>query len=137
LYKTPTYYAQQLYATLAGNQPLSIESKVPQRAPPDVSATLSDDGTVVTLFAVNATLEDVVRPVDYSPWGELEDEVATWTLTDRKHAGEPDATNSFGEPERISPVARTYKAGGTKFEYRFPALSLTVLKRIVKSKLRS
>ena len=30
------------------------------RAAPDVSATLSEDGSVVTLFAVNATLDDVV-----------------------------------------------------------------------------
>ena len=29
LYKTPTYYAQQLYATLAGDQPLKIESPLP------------------------------------------------------------------------------------------------------------
>src|SRR4029077_11571982 len=29
LFKTPTYYAQQLYATLAGNRPLAIESDLP------------------------------------------------------------------------------------------------------------
>ena len=29
LYKTPTYYAQQLYATLAGDRPLKIDSPLP------------------------------------------------------------------------------------------------------------
>ena len=53
LYKTPTYYAQQLYATHAGSRPLKIEPKVSLRAPPDVSATLSEDGKVVALLAVN------------------------------------------------------------------------------------
>ena len=38
LYKTPTYYAQQLYATLAGNRPLVIESKTPASLGPDFSA---------------------------------------------------------------------------------------------------
>ena len=31
LYKTPTYYAQQLYATLAGDRPLRIDSPCPPR----------------------------------------------------------------------------------------------------------
>ena len=34
LYKTPTYYAQQLYATLAGDRPLRIESPLPPGAGP-------------------------------------------------------------------------------------------------------
>ncbi|MEO6436482.1 MAG: alpha-L-arabinofuranosidase C-terminal domain-containing protein, partial [Tepidisphaeraceae bacterium] len=40
-YKTPAYYAQQLYATLAGNRPLKVESLVPPAVAPDFSATLS------------------------------------------------------------------------------------------------
>src|SRR5579883_869918 len=59
LYKTPTYYAQQLYATRAGNRPLRIESSLPVNHKPDVSATLSADGKFVTLFAVNDGLSDV------------------------------------------------------------------------------
>jgi hypothetical protein len=41
-------------------------------------------------------------------------------------------TNSFGEPERIAPVESKFKADGPKFEYRFPALSVTVLEWRVK-----
>jgi alpha-N-arabinofuranosidase len=135
LYKTPTYYAQQLYATLAGSRPLRIDSPLPAELKPDVSATLSADGTAVTLFAVNAGLSDVTRPLDLTAFGDLGQEVEVWTLTDRKAAGEPDVTNRFGEPERVAPVTSRYRAASGRFDYRFPALSLTVLRwRVAKEK---
>jgi alpha-L-arabinofuranosidase len=66
--------------------------------------------------------------VDLSLFGESGQEVEVWTLADRKKAGEPDVTNSFGEPERVAPVSTRFRAGSGKFDYRFPALSLTVLR---------
>jgi alpha-N-arabinofuranosidase len=128
LYKTPTYYAQQLYATLAGDRPLRVESALPAALKPDVSATLSADGALVTLFAVNAGLTDVTRPVDLTAFGAAGQEVEAWTLTDRQKAGEPDVVNSFGDPERVAPAASRFRAAGGRFDYRFPALSLTVLR---------
>jgi alpha-N-arabinofuranosidase len=128
LYRTPTYYAQQLYATLAGDRPLKIESAVPAGVPPDVSATLAAEGDAVLLFAVNPNLEDVTRPLDLSAFGAGGQEVSVWTLADRDRAGEPDVTNSFGDPERVRPVRSTYRAPAARFDYRFPALSLTVLR---------
>jgi alpha-L-arabinofuranosidase len=128
LYKTPTYYAQQLYATLAGNRALSVESALPAVLKPDVSATLSADGKTVTLFAVNAGVSAVTRPVDLTAFGNAVQEVEVWTLADSKELGEPDATNSFGEPERVAPVKSRFKAASGKFDYRFPALTLTVLR---------
>ena len=125
LYKTPTYYAQQLYASHAGNRPLRIE---PANGKPDVSATQSADGTTVMLFAVNPELSDVTRQLDLSAWIDAAQEVEVWTLADRHKAGEPDVTNSFAEPERVAPVASRFKAASGKFSYRFPALSLTVLR---------
>jgi alpha-N-arabinofuranosidase len=128
LYTTPTYYAQQLYATLAGTRPLRIDSPLPANQNPDVSATLSADGTALTLFAVNAGLSDVTRPLDLSAFGDAGQEVEVWTLADRKKAGEPDVTNSFGDPERVAPVPSRFKAASGRFDYRFPALTLTVLR---------
>src|SRR5205814_8542515 len=61
LYKTPTYYAQQLYATQAGNRPLRLASSTPSHAGLDMSATLSADGSEVVLFAVNDTLDALQR----------------------------------------------------------------------------
>ena len=127
LYKTPTYYAQQLYATHAGSRPLKIESPLSLRAPPDLSATLSEDGSVVALLAINATLDEVMRPIDLSAFGERGQELSVWTLADRDRSGKPDVTNSFGDPERISLVESKFKAAGAKFNYQFPALSLTLL----------
>jgi len=128
LRKTPTYYAQQLYATLAGNRPLRIASELPANVGLDLSATLSANSREVTLFAVNDTTDDIARPLDFSAFGSKGQRLAVWTLTDRRHAGEPDVTNTFGDPERITPVESTFAARSPRFDYRFPALSLTVLK---------
>ncbi|MFL5341428.1 MAG: alpha-L-arabinofuranosidase C-terminal domain-containing protein, partial [Gemmataceae bacterium] len=127
LYKTPTYYVQQLYATRAGSQALQIDSPLPPGAVPDVSATLSAGGDVLTLFAVNPTLADVTRPLDLAAFGVAGREAALWTLTDTRSAGEPDVANSFAEPERVVPAESKYRPAAARFDYRFPALSLTVL----------
>lgn len=127
LYKTPTYYAQQLYATRAGNRPLAIESWGPVNLWPDVSATLSADGKTVVLFAVNPSPRDVTRPLDLRAFGDAPRTISAWTLADTKKAGEPDVTNSFVDPERISPVESRFEASGGTFDYRFPKWSLTVL----------
>lgn len=128
LFKTPTYYAQQLYATLAGNNPLRLESAAPPNAGLDLSATLSAKGDEVTLFAINDGLDELVRPLDFSAFGARAQRISVWTLTDQKRLGEPDAANSFSEPERIAPTHSYFKARSPRFDYRFPALSLTVMK---------
>jgi alpha-L-arabinofuranosidase len=111
----------------AGARPLKIESTVPVRAAPDVSVTLSEDGKTATLFAVNATLDEVVRPLDFSAFGKEAQEVSVWTLADRERAGEPDVTNSFAAPERVTAEASKFRAKAPRFDYRFPALSVTVI----------
>jgi alpha-N-arabinofuranosidase len=128
LYKTPTYYAQQLYATLARNRPLKV---VPRPTPDqhlDISATISTANDSVTIFAVNDGLQDILCPMDLSDFGAHGQEVATWTLSDRKHAAQPDVTNNFDDPERVSPVSGKFSALSPHFDYRFPALSLTVIR---------
>jgi alpha-N-arabinofuranosidase len=127
LYGTPTYYAQQLYATRAGVRPLKIESDLPPNVGLDLSATLTRAGDAVILFAVNDSLQDIIRPVDFSAFGAAGQEVTVRRLADRKRAGEPDVTNSFAEPDRLTPKTSYFKAVGPRFDYRFPALSLTVL----------
>ncbi|HLK58600.1 MAG TPA: alpha-L-arabinofuranosidase C-terminal domain-containing protein [Chthonomonadaceae bacterium] len=128
LYKTPTYYAQQLYATLAGNRPLKLHSDLPPEIGPDLSATLSADGTTLTLFAVNFTGQEIARPLDLSAFGAQGQQAEVWTLADREHAGEPDVTNSFGDPTRIAPVKSAFSAPSAHFTYHFPPYSLTILR---------
>jgi len=131
-YKTPTYYAQQLYSTLAGDRPLRIESPLPSSAGPDMSATLSPRGDAVILMAVNAGPEAISRPLDFSAFAAAGQgpvpAVQVWTLADTKDAGEPDVTNSFADPERIVPLRSTFTPASPRFDYRFPPLSLTVLR---------
>jgi alpha-N-arabinofuranosidase len=128
LYVTPTYHAQRLYATLAGDRPLRIDSTLPTDSAPDLSATLTPDGGAVVLLAVNDGPEPVSRPLDFSAFGRDGQDVEVWTLEDTRHSGEPDATNGFADPERIAPRRSTFHAAAPKFEYRFPALSLTVVR---------
>jgi alpha-L-arabinofuranosidase len=132
LYKTPVYYAQQLYATLAGDRPLKIDSPIPSQSGPDMSATLSPQGDAVILLAVNDGPVAITRPLDFSafqPVGDVKNQdVELWTLGDTRSAGLPDVTNSFGEPERVIPRRSNFTPGSARFNYRFPALSLTVLR---------
>jgi alpha-N-arabinofuranosidase len=128
LYGTPTYYLQKLYASVAGTQPLKIDSDIPPTDCPDLSATRTADGTHVVLLAVNDTPDVVTRPIDLSAFGPLGETVEVWTLGDSRDAGEPDVTNSFLDPERITARASTFTIDSPRFDYPFPALSVTALR---------
>ncbi len=80
LYKTPTYYAQKLYATMAGDRPLKIDSPLPPISVPDLSATLSSDGKAIILLAVNDRFEAITRPLDFSAFGHDGQTLEVWTL---------------------------------------------------------
>jgi alpha-N-arabinofuranosidase len=132
LYVTPTYHAQKLYSALAGDRPLRLDSPLPTNLAPDVSATLSAKGDVLTLFAVNPTRSEITRPVDLSAFGKDGQEAIVWTLADSHKAGEPDATNSFSDPNRVAVSESKFRAESASFRYRFPPLSLTVFRWTVK-----
>ncbi len=128
LFKTPTYYAQRLYATLAGTCPLPIDCALPANFDPDLSATISADGKTLTIFAVNDSPEDISRSMDLSEFCSGRQTARVWILADRQNAGEPDAVNSFAAPERIAPTQSRVFLKSPRFVYRFPRLSLTVLR---------
>ncbi|MCX6924356.1 MAG: hypothetical protein NT154_14250 [Verrucomicrobia bacterium] len=128
LYKTPTYYAQQLYATLAGSRPLKLVSALPSNAGLDLSATLSHDGQTLTIFAVNDTGDEIARTLDLTGLRLASQKASVWTLADRERAGEPDVSNSFDQPERVIPVRSKAHIRSATLDYAFPALSLTVLR---------
>ena len=128
LYKTPTYYVQQLYATLAGNRPLRIEPPTRFENLPDLSATLAADGKTVVLLSANPDVNDVALKLDLTAYLDGPQQIATWTLHDRKQAGEPDAVNSFDEPERVAVDQSSLRVTSGRFDYTFPALSVTALR---------
>ncbi len=84
----------------------------------------------MVLFAVNDGLEAISRPLDFSTFSSNSkgQETEAWTIADNKQAGEPDVTNSFGEPERITACRSTITVVSSRFVYRFPPLSVSVLK---------
>lgn len=127
LYKSPTYYAQLLYANLAGDQPLRVESDLPADALLDLSATRIRSGDAVVVFAVNDTTRPIRRTLDFSAFGRSSAPLTIWTLGDQRNAGEPDVRNTFDDPRRIAVFSRT-ETHGARFEQSFPALSLTVLR---------
>jgi alpha-L-arabinofuranosidase len=126
LYKTPTYYAQLLYSTLAGTSPLRIESVIPPDAGLDLSATLDPNGRRLVLFAVNSTLQEIRHTVALKAFAKGSAHLTIWTLADRDHVMEPDVRNSFTDPERIIPRRSSIRLSSSKFQYPFPALSLTL-----------
>lgn len=128
LFKTPTYYAQQLYAEHAGRFPLKTQGGGEQGDPTlDVSATISADEKRVAVFAVNPTVEVQERTIDLAAAAPPDGDVAVWTLADTAKAGERDAANSWREPDRIRTLPGKASLVNGRVVYGFPALSLTVL----------
>jgi alpha-L-arabinofuranosidase len=133
LFKTPTYYAQELYSNHAGVWPIDV--KVGGLFDDyDVSATLSKTGDRLTIFITNRSLKAEGCTLDFSALGVRSQTAKVWTVEDTLHAGERDAANSFWEPERIRTVPGRLKMEGPRLAYRLPAASLTVMELKVNGK---
>jgi alpha-N-arabinofuranosidase len=130
LYKTPTYYVQQLYANHAGQIPLAVQIDADLPADPalDSSVTLSADGAVLSVFAVNHTATAQQRTLDLAALTPLAESVEVQTILDTLKAGERDAANSWREPDRIRTVSEKITLSGDKLTYQFLPLTVTLLK---------
>jgi alpha-N-arabinofuranosidase len=129
LYRTPTYYTQQLYARAAGSFPLTLPDArgMPwPQAQPDTSATLSADRRVLRIYAVNSGLETRDVPFTLTGTAQTVKSGTVHTLRDRDGTLTPHATNTRDDPERI--VLRTEPAEicGQSFRQAFAPLSLTL-----------
>ena len=129
LYMTPTYYAQMLYANEAGTRPLEISPPAAFGPGVDISATLSDDGSTLSLFVVNDMLTDETRSL-VLPAGPWKPEVQVKILGDMQLAGEPDVTNSFSDPHRVAIKQRIVHQDGGKIRYQFSKFSVTMMKLV-------
>ncbi len=130
MYFAPTYYAQQMYARAAGTYPLRVEpvSSLPWHLrQPDVSATLSADGTTLRIYAVNSTAGTL--PVTFDLTG-FEREVkggTLYTLKDDDQSGSAEVMNTRDDMNRIIPTERPLTARGKRFQHSFEPLSVTLL----------
>lgn len=129
LFKTPAYYAQEMYAAYAGQTPLRITLDVDLPADPelDASATLSKDAKRLAIFVVNHTPRSQCRAIDLREWMPVDPHVEVRTLLDTAQAGEPDAVNSWREPERIRTQPGETTVVDSRCNHTFPPLSLTLL----------
>jgi alpha-N-arabinofuranosidase len=129
LFKTPTYYAQQLYAAHAGRYPLKVSTEGGGKgdAALDASATLSAGEDRLAIFVVNSSPSPERRTLDLAAFLPLAGEAGVWTLSDTARAGERHAVNSWREPERICTRSAGAAVAGGRLAYEFPPLSLTVV----------
>ena len=110
-------------------------TKVPwQLEEPDLSATLSTDGKVLRIFAVNSTaepekihfhLEGFSSPV---AGGEIA------VLKDRENALDSEAMNSQNDPERIATTSGTTNLKGSEFPFSFEPFTVTMLELKLQSR---
>ena len=129
LFKTPTYYAEELYANHAGRRPLKIKTDTGLTSDPmlDVSATVSEDRKTVSIFAINQMAEPQKRTLDLHALAPLAEEAKVWTLTDTAKIPERDAVNSWQEPARVRTVPGKATLTDAKLVYEFAPVSLTVI----------
>jgi alpha-L-arabinofuranosidase len=124
MFKTPTYYAQQLYAVHAGQYPLKVGG---HDIGLDVSATLSKQEDRIDLFVVNPTLEAKQQVVDLTAFTRADGCIKIWTVADTEKAGDREAANSWRSKERIRTMASEVTVGSARWTYTFQPLSLTVM----------
>ncbi len=126
LYRTPAYHVSRLYAEHGGVHPLALGEPA-ALLDLDISANLSADGKRVSLIAVNAGREPVVKSIDLAAFGKVHPAATVWTIADADDARDPEATNTFERPERIAVRTTTITTAGSRFVYRFPAISVTLM----------
>ena len=130
IYLTPTYYSQILYQRAAGTFPLKIErpsNLAWALQDPDLSATLSSDGRMLRVYAVNSTadFENVHFYLDALPLPIAGGEITV--LKDRENVGDSEAMNSRNDPERIISSSLPLDLTGTDFPMSFAPFSVTLL----------
>jgi alpha-L-arabinofuranosidase len=130
MYLTPTYYSQKLYQRAAATYPLEIDRapELPwQLQEPDFSATLSSDGKVLRIFAVNSTAQPENVQFHLDGFSESIAGGEITILRDREDALDSEAMNSKNDPERIRTSSERASLKGSHFPFSFGPFSVTML----------
>ena len=137
LYFTPTYYSQILYQRAAGSFPLKIERTGALSGylqEPDLDASVTPDGKMLRIYAVNSTSE--ARRVSFhldpalSPVAAGEARI----LGDREKVADSEAMNSRDVPGRIGVKIEKVGVGGPQFDYSFAPFTVTLLELSLRKK---
>ena len=129
LYRSPTYHSQSLYQRAAGSFALQIDRSAtlaPHLREPDLSATLSADGKILRIYAVNSTSLLRRTRINLNDFGDVTDGQVL-VLRDRERAGDSEAMNSHDDPDRIAVSTGKTALRGSDFEYAFEPFTVTLL----------
>jgi alpha-N-arabinofuranosidase len=135
MYLSPAYHAQVLYQRAAGSYPLRIATSSTSSwvlQEPDVSATLSPDGKMLRIYAINSTAveESVKFRIDgFSALGGQ-----AMVIKDRDNASDSEAMNTANDPERITTTSNPTSFKGGELAYTFAPFSVTLLEIPVQSR---
>jgi alpha-N-arabinofuranosidase len=129
-YLTPTYYAQQLYSKSARSYPLRLE-RTQQLAwhlqEPNLSATLTQDGRTLRIYAVNSTSTDLRVRFRLKNFETSVVRATRAVLKDREQELSSEVMNTANAPRRIVPDSTSDEMRGKDFDMHFEPLSLTLL----------
>jgi alpha-L-arabinofuranosidase len=119
-----------MYGRAAGSYPLRVErsSKLPWHLQePDLSASLSADGKKLRIYAINSTLNPLVRSFELDGFKGGVTGGTVLTLEDHEHAGTAEVINSRDDPQRVSIRASRAELQGTRFKFTFSPVTVTLL----------
>ena len=142
VYGSPSYYAQKMFSTYLGdkvigidgkNLPLQMQVLNPKNSAHKVVATkipvlyqvATMDSKTGTLFLKVVNTSSGAQNVTINLKGVTK--VASNGLSTVLKSDDPKQTNSITDPQKLVPVTKKIKGMKKKFDYVFPAYSITVL----------
>jgi alpha-N-arabinofuranosidase len=131
LYRSPEYYSQSLYQRAAGTYPLKIlrTGDTPDHLQePDLSATLTNDGKTLRIYAVNSTARTERARLHLQNQAIGAEGIRVSRLGDREaQALDSEVMNSHDDPNRVDISVKMVPATGDAFVYNFEPFTLTLL----------
>jgi len=130
IYESPAYYAQVMYARADGAYPVRVERSSKLAWPlqePDLAASLSADGKILRVYAVNSTLEPLVTRFHLEGFRLGVSAGTVYTLADRDQAVTSEVLNGRDDPARVSTTSAPAQARGNEFQFTFKPLTVTLL----------
>jgi alpha-N-arabinofuranosidase len=130
LYFTPAYYSQILYQKAVGSFSLKVDRDSSVSAylqEPDLDATLSPDGKMLRIYAINSTPDS--RKVAFRLEPQLGAVHASQgsVLKDLSLNSDSEAMNSHDQPGRVGVEIQQTRIHGNEFEWDFVPFSVTLL----------
>jgi len=129
MYLSPEYYVQVMYQRAAGSYPLKVNRTSKESwalQDPDFSATISPDGKMLRIYAVNSTAKAEKTNFYLDGLGAAAGGEAM-ILKDRENALDSEAMNSENDSGRITPVTQPVNLKGTELSFSFSPFSVTLL----------